>query len=161
MNAAFLRKQTRVALLTLLWLATGCYRYTPLPGAPAPEAEVRLRLTQAGSASLAPVLGRGTVAVEGRVAAVTDTAYVLAVSATLKPSETSNVSDARTVWAGEMVNIPRASVASADNRTLDRGHTATVFGVSAVAAAILVKLVVHTLGSGGSGGDAGGTIVTP
>jgi len=96
--------------------------------------------------------------VEGRVAAVTDTAYVVSMSATLKPAENGND---RTVWAGEMVSIPRASIASAESRTLDRGRTATLFGVGAVAAAIVVKLVVHTLGSGGSGGDTGGTVVTP
>jgi hypothetical protein len=60
-----------------------------------------------------------------------------------------------------MVTIPRQSIARADNRTLDRGRTAGVFAASAVAAAIVVKLVVHTLGSGGSGGDTGGTVVTP
>ena len=159
MNADFLRKEIRVALL--LCLATGCYRYVALPAAPARDADVRFQLTPAGSASLTPVLGRGTMAVEGRVAALTDTAYVLAVSATLKPTEDGNNSAARTVWAGEMVTIPRASVASAENRTLDRGHTAGIFAVSAVAAAIVVKLVVHTLGSGGSGGDTGGAVVTP
>jgi len=159
MNADFLRRRARVALL--LCLATGCYRYVPLtPGAAPPprDAEVRFGLTQAGAAALTPVLGRGTIAVEGRVAAVTDTAYVVSMSATLKPAENGND---RTVWAGEMVSIPRASIASAESRTLDRGRTATLFGVGAVAAAIVVKLVVHTLGSGGSGGDTGGTVVTP
>jgi hypothetical protein len=158
MNANFFWKPTRFAVV--LCLAAGCYRYVPPPVAPARDAEVRFQLTPAGSTSLTPVLGRGTVAVEGRVAAVTDTAYVLAVSATLKPSEDGNNS-ARTVWAGEMVTIPRQSIARADNRTLDRGRTAGVIAASAVAAAIVVKLVVHTLGSGGSGGDTGGTVVTP
>jgi len=157
MTADFLRRRTRVALL--LCLATGCYRYVPLtPGATPRDAEVRFGLTQAGAAALTPILGRGTIAVEGRVAAVTDTAYVVSMSATLKPAENGND---RTVWAGEMVSIPRASIASAESRTLDRGRTTTLFGVGAVAAAIVVKLVVHTLGSGGSGGDTGGTVVTP
>ena len=160
MNINFVRKQTRVALL--FCLATGCYRYVPLAsGTFAADTEVRFGLTPAGSASLAPVLGRGTVAVEGRVAGVTDTAYVVAMSATLKPTEDGTVSTARTVWAGEMVSIPRASVATTESRTLDRGRTAAVFAATSVAAAIIVKLVVHTLGSGGSGGDTGGTVVTP
>jgi len=161
MNIDSLRNPARVASL-ILGFATGCYQYVPMsPGAPVPNAEVRFALTPAGAASLTPVLGRGTVAVEGRVATVTDTAYVLAVSATLKPNEGGTASTARTVWAGEMVNIPRASIASTDSRTLDRGRTATIFGVGAVAGAIVLKLVVHTLGSGGSGGDTGGTVVTP
>ena len=160
MNPAFRFAQIPVALL--LCLATGCYRYTPTTaGAPAPGAEVRLALTQAGSASLAPVLGRGTVAVEGRVAIATDTSYVLAVAATLKPVDDGTASTSRTVWAGESVSVPRTAVASTEGRTLDRARTTTLLTAGAVAAALAVKLIVHTLGSGGGGGDTGGTVVTP
>jgi len=118
-------------------------------------------LTQAGSASLAPVLGRGTVAVEGRVAIATDTSYVLAVAATLKPVDDGTASTSRTVWAGESVSVPRNAIASTEGRTLDRGRTTTLLTAGAVAAALAVKLIVHTLGSGGGGGDTGGTVVTP
>jgi hypothetical protein len=153
-------KQTRVSLV--LCIATACYRYAPTTtGAPTPGAQVRFALTQAGSASLAPVLGRGTVAVEGRVALVSDTSYVLAVAATLKPVEDGTTSTSRTVWAGETVSIPRAAVAGVEGRTLDRGRTTTLLSAGAAAAAIAVKLIVHGLGSGGSSGDTGGTVVTP
>ena len=110
---------------------------------------------------MAPVLGRGTVAAEGRLSSVTDVAYVLAVSATLKASDDGTVDTTRTVWAGESVTIPRSAVAGIQARTLNRSRTATAFGVGAIVTAIAVKLIVHAAGSGGSGGDTGGTVVTP
>lgn len=143
-------------------LANGCYRYAPLDSSPpVVGSELRLSLTTGGMSTLAPVLGRGTIAAEGRLSSVTDAAYVLAVSATLKLTDDGAVDTTRTVWAGESVTVPRSAVAGVQARTLNRSRTAAAFGVGAIVAAIAVKLIVHAAGSGGSGGDTGGTVVTP
>jgi hypothetical protein len=155
----------RRARLAIVLLLPACYRYIADGSAvsASPGADARLVLTPAGAASLAPVLGRETAAVEGRVMSRSDSVYVVSVSATLKRVQGASSDSAlsRTAWAGESVTIPRAAVAETERRSLDSRRTvvaATVFTAAAVAA---VRLIVHSVGSSGGGGDTGGPVVTP
>ena len=142
-------------------MAASCYRYTPVTAPTAPVAAtgsyVRLALREP-SPELKRVLGAETVAVEGQVVGTSDTAYTVAVTATLKPP-TVSTSMRRTVWASERVDIPLSAVGSTELRSLDRGRTARVVALSAVAAAVAVRLIMTATGSStGDGGNGGGVI---
>lgn len=155
----------RRARLAIVLLLPACYRYTAdgaTASAPA-GADARLVLTPAGAATLAPILGRETTAVEGRVMSRSDSAYVVSVSATLKRVQGAGSDSAlsRTAWAGESVTIPRAAVAGTERRSLDSRRTAVAATVFAAVAVAAVRMIVHSVGSSGGGGDTGGPVVTP
>ena len=90
---------------------------------------------------------------------MSDIAYTVAVAATLKPPTVSTAMR-RTVWANEHVVIPLSAVGSTELRSLDRGRTARVVALSAVAAAVAVRLIMTATGSSG-GDDGGGGIIVP
>ena len=151
----------RVRLAALL-LFCACYRYTPQTGAAVPLGkDLRLTLTTSGAATLIPILGRETVAVEGRVMSLSDSGYVVAVSGTLKRGlGSSGETTSRTPWVGESVTIPRAAVAGVELRSLDAGRTGLTSALIVVAAVATVRIIVHAIGSSGGPAD-GGTVVTP
>jgi hypothetical protein len=155
-----LRRRRLAAVLML----SGCYRYVPT-SANAPIAagsEVRLTLTPAGSASLTPILGRDNRAVDGHVSSVTENAYVIAVSGTIKRQQGSGgeITLMRTTWAGESVAIPRTAVEGVELRSLDAKKTGFVAVLGTALTIIAVKLVTHVIGSSGSDAD-GGTVISP
>jgi hypothetical protein len=133
-------------------LLAGCYRYTAVNEPPGAGADVRIRLTEAGAASLAPLLGAGTTSVSGRIITASDSTLLLAVSETGR-------GDARVAWAGERVTVPRLALASAEYRSLDRWRTVGI-GAAGVGAAGVVALLVNALSSR-AGGDGDGTVVIP
>ena len=134
-------------------LLGGCYRYTAMSGAPGAGTDVRIHLTEAGGASLAPVLGAGTTSVTGRVISATDTDLVLVVSETGRP-------DGRVSWGGERITLPRSALASAEHRSLDRRRTVGVAAIGLGAAGVIAYLV-NLLGSSSGGDDGGGVIIPP
>ena len=141
-------------------LLAACYRYVPSADVPpAPAADVRLELTPAGAAGLAPFLGNATTAVEGRVLSASDSAYRLAVFGTLKAGDGVGATSSRIVWAGDLVTIPRAAVGGVERRTLDRRRTTLLAVIGALGAAATVQLLVH--GGGGSGSGDGPPVVNP
>ena len=140
-------------------MLSACYRYVPNTTAPVTTgSELRLVLTPAGSASLVPILGRDTRAVEGRVSNAADSGYVVAVSGTLKPSQGSDgeTTMTRTTWAGESVGFPRVAVESVELRSLDARKTTFAAVLGAALTAITVKLITHAIGSSGGGRWDGG-----
>jgi len=151
----------RATALALALFAGGCYRYSAIePNDATASSEVRLNLTDAGSLALVSTLGTSTAAAEGRIVRVTDSAYVIAMSSTLKRTE-DPTSLARTMWAGESVSIPRSAVAGVEQRSLDRRRTAVAASVATVLGVLAAKLIVHGVGSSSSGGDTGTPVVTP
>lgn len=154
-----LRRRRFAAVLML----SACYRYVPNTTAPVTAgSELRLVLTPAGSASLVPILGQNTTAVEGHVSNATDSGYVVAVSGTIKRGQGSGgeTTMTRTSWAGESVRIPRVAVQSVEVRSLDARKTTFAAVVGAALTALTVKLITHAIGSSG-GGTEGGTVVSP
>jgi hypothetical protein len=152
----------RLPLAAVLVLSA-CYQYVPSGTAAAPMgSEVRLVLSQAGASALVPILGRETIAVEGRVSSLTDNSYVVAVSGTLKrgPSLDGVSAVSRTTWAGEAVTIPRAAVASVEQRSLEPRRTGFAVVVGAALTFAAVRLITHAIGSSG-GGTEGGTVISP
>lgn len=134
-------------------LLGGCYRYTAMSAAPGAGTDVRIHLTEAGGASLAPVLGAGTTSVTGRVMSATDTDLVLVVSETGR-------ADGRVSWGGERITLPRSALASAEHRSLDRWRTVGV-GAIGIGAAGVIALLVNALSSSSGGDDGGGVIIPP
>ncbi len=126
----------------------GCYVYTPLDTVtPRSDVEVALALTDLGRVEAGHALGPSIDRVEGRVAQVSDTAYVLQVS---------SVRDIRgvvTKWSGETVTVPRAWVGSASTRRLSRSRTYLLAGAFTAGAAAFIAS--RALGIGGPGMPSG------
>jgi hypothetical protein len=152
----------RLAAFALPLFAGACYRYSAIePTAAVPASEVRLNLTPAGSLALVSTLGVATAAAEGRIVRLTDDAYVLAVSSTLKRADENPESMTRTVWAGESVSIPKSAVAGVEQRSLDRRRTTIAASVATVLGVLAARIIVHGVGSSGSESGTGPPVVTP
>ena len=115
-------------------------------------AEMRVRLTDAGAVALAPLVGNRVEIVDGRLASAADTVLTLSVTGT-----TDRLGN-ETPWRGEEVAIPRAMVAGVEQRTLDRGKSYLVGGITAGLVAV-VGIGFSMNGSGG--GDRGSSPVVP
>jgi hypothetical protein len=141
-------------------LLAGCYRYAASPTpTPAAGAHVRFTLADSSLTTVQRVLGERTFAVEGHVLAVTDSLYMLNVTATLKKGIVGDPPN-RVVWAGESVGIPRSAVNGIELRSLDKSRTTRAIAIGAVVVAVTAKIVLSAV-SGGYGGDDGGPIITP
>ena len=139
-----------VAAAAALLLTAGCYSYRPVAGvAPAPGAELRVQLTDAGMSELTRYLGPRVMTVDGRLVEIEpDSTLMLSVKAV----HTAEGGLQR--WPGEgTVRVPNAAVASVSRRTLSRKRTA-VFAGGLTAA--LVAIGVYALDLGRAGGSPGG-----
>ena len=127
-----------------------CYRYTPIDSpAPALGSEVRLRLTDAGAITMAPLVGNRIEVVDGHVSSVADT------SVTLSVTQTTDRLGAEVPWKGERVVFPRATVAGFERRSLDKGKSYLMGGITAgLVAAVGIGF---SISGGGSGGQSSGT----
>jgi hypothetical protein len=110
---------TGVPVLALT-LFSACYRYVPMTGTElVPGSAFRGHLTPEGSAQVASIMGENVGRFDGRLITVSDSGYVVAMSATLKRSD-----QRATVWTGEQLVIPRNAVGTFELRELDRPRTA-------------------------------------
>ena len=135
-----------------LGVLCGCYRYVPMETAAAPTVgtHVRARLTAEGARSLAPRIGEGVTALEGRVVRVEGGDPVLAVARTLRADSVESLWD-----GGEPVAVPRAAVAGFERRRLDARRTVGAAAIGAGALFLLGRLIDSLGGSGGGGGGTG------
>jgi hypothetical protein len=128
-----------------LTLFSACYRYIPATTGPVVGGAYRGHFTPEGSRQVAPLVGENVDTFDGRVVTVTDTAYLIAMSATFKRA------DARTtVWTGEQLVIPRTAVNRFELRELDRPKTmraAALYGAGILAIGVLV-FSIKSLSSG-------------
>jgi hypothetical protein len=131
----------------------GCYSYTPIDVTPsAVGADVRVRLTDAGSVTLAPYVGNRIELIDGRVSAIADTAVTLSVTGTTDRIGTE------TSWRGEQVTIPRAMVAEFGGRSINRRRSFMAGGIAAGLVAVVgVGFGISGSGGGGRGGGTGST----
>ncbi|MBI2797283.1 MAG: hypothetical protein HYX65_11315 [Gemmatimonadetes bacterium] len=131
-------------------LSAGCYSYTPLRTAPGTGEEARVRLTELGSATLAPRIGTGVIAIRGRLVAADSASLTLSVVGVTNRQELEDP------WIGEKVVVPRQFVSGYDRRNLNLARSAllaggVVFGGAAIIAGI--KLGGDLLGR--NGGNSG------
>jgi hypothetical protein len=133
----------------LALLAAACQSYAPIPIAEAPSAQtVRVELTAAAAERLAPALGPGVAAVDGRVVAVAGDSLRLAVTeALLRNGQTVE-------WRGERVAVAQGDVAQLRRRRPSALRSAllgaSIVGVAALAAGLVGR-------DGGDGGGRGGS----
>ncbi len=139
-----------------LLLLAGCYRYVPVAGAaaPAPGAEVRLHLTPAGSAHVAPALGAQTVFVAGRAERAGGDSLRLRLAESVGPT------GATTRWVGERVTLPLGAVARGEQRVLDRRRS-FLAGAGAVLGAAAGYALLRAASGGGAGAGGDPPIPTP
>ena len=126
-------------------LLAGCYVYSPVSAASSPAGiPVRLTLTDAGTANLAPELGPSVEAVGGRLLNDSGDAYLLALSDSRKRN------GMEIDWRGEQVTISKSLVASIQERQFSRTRTGIL------AAGLIGAMVVARQVFWGPGGVFGG-----
>jgi hypothetical protein len=139
---------TGVPVLALTLLGA-CYRYVPVTGDLVVGGAYRGHLTPEGSQQVARLVGENVERFDGRIITVTDTAYLVAMGATLKRAEVRP-----TIWTGEQLAIPRSAVTRFELRQLDRPRTIRAAALYAVGVVALGALVFSIQGirSGDNGG---------
>ena len=128
-----------------------CYRYTPIDSSsPALGSEVRLRLTDAGAITMAPLVGNRIEVVDGHISSVADT------SVTLSVTQTTDRLGSEVTWKGEQVVFPRTTVAGLERRSLDKGKSYLVGGITAgLVAAVGIGFSITGSGSNGQSSGTG------
>ena len=128
-----------------------CYRYTAIDSSsPALGTEVRVRLTDQGAITLAPLVGNRIETVDGRVASVADTAVTLSVTGTIDRL------GSEVTWKGENVVFPRSTLAGVDRRSIDKGKSYLVGGIAAgLVAAVGIGFSISGSGSNGQSSGSG------
>jgi hypothetical protein len=102
-----------------LTLFSACYRYVPTSSTDLTVGNAyRGHFTPEGSQRVATIVGENVERFDGRIVSVLDTAYLVAMSATLKRAE-----QRPTMWTGEQLMIPRSAVNRFELRELDRPKT--------------------------------------
>ena len=120
---------------------SGCYEYLQVPVTPNLAGhEVQLSITDSGSLVLAPQVGYGIEAVDGKLISDSDMRYQVAVTSIRRRD--GQESD----WNGESVNIPHSLVSTIMERRFSRSRSALF------AAATTMAMVVARRAFGGTGG---------
>jgi hypothetical protein len=134
----------------VLTLSSACYRYVPVTGTDLVVGTAyRGHLTPEGSQRVAPLVGENVERFDGRIVSVLDTAYLVAISATLKRNNAQ-----QSLWSGEQLLIPRSAVTRFEMRELDRSRTIRAAALYALGIAV-VGLAVFSISSLVSGDGTG------
>ncbi len=135
-------------LRRVIWIVpflAGCYEYKPVTTASAPTGQpIRLTLTDAGSADLAPALGPSMEEVGGKLLNASGDAYVVALSDSRKRN------GMEIDWRGEEVSISKSLVASIQLRKFSPARTGFL------TAGVVGALVILQRSFWGPGGVFGG-----
>lgn len=131
-----------------------CYRYVPTTGDVVVGSAYRGHLSAEGSQRVAPLLGVDVERFDGRFVSVLDTAYLVAMSATVKRGDPR-----ATIWTGEHLVIPRNAVTRIELRELDRPRTVRAAALSAGGMLLLGAVVLSVKGL--VSGSNPGPVVTP
>jgi hypothetical protein len=99
-------------------------------------------LSAEGSQQVARLVGENVTRFDGRILVVSDSAYLVAMSATLKQME-----ERATVWTGEELMIPRTAVNRFERRELDRQRTIRAAGLYALGIAAVGALLFSIQGA--------------
>jgi hypothetical protein len=136
----------RFAIIAFLLIAAGCYAFVPVASSPSTVgAAVQIALTSEGSVALTPEVGPSVATIEGQLLADSSSAYVLAVTRTVRRD------GAATDWRGEKVEVPHGLISLVATRQLSRTRT---IAFSALATGLLAA--ISEAFAGGSGGSVSG-----
>jgi hypothetical protein len=133
--------------------ATGCYGYYQPVTPDLAGRLVQLSITDSGSVVLAPQVGYGIEAVDGKLIADSDMRYQVAVTGIRRRD------GLEADWKGEPVNIPHDVVSTVMERRFSRTRTILLAGATTIAM-VSVKRAFGGAGGattpGGSTGNGGG-----
>lgn len=136
-----------------LTVFSACYRYVPASSTDLTVGSAyRGHFTPEGSQRVATIVGENVERFDGRIVSVLDTAYLVAMSATLKRAE-----QRPTMWTGEQLMIPRSAVNRFELRELDRSKTLRAAALY-TGGVVLIGVLVFSIKSLASGE---GTIPPP
>ena len=141
-------KLRKIAALTAFtgFGTSACYGYYR-PLAPGLSGHVvQLSITDSGSVVLAPQVGYGIEAVDGKLIADSDMRYLVAVTGIRRRDGQESG------WKGESVAIPHSLVSTIMERRFSRART-TLFAVAMTSAMVAVK---HAFGGAGGATAPGG-----
>lgn len=115
------RALLRRPIAALLLLSLGaCHTTRPMDRIPGANEEARLRLSDLGAASMAPVIGPGITGLRGTILAMDSAAVRMSVVAVVDREGLENR------WLGEQVTIKREFITGYDQRELSSFKTALV-----------------------------------
>ena len=136
------------SLLTVSVLLSGCFQYVPVqPVMPEPGTTIRAHLTDSASAMLAPTVGPGIGALEGRLLRRDEGGIEMAVS-----SARFRFGGGSQTRYGEPLTVPQFGIAAVEERKLSLGRTALLAGGVVLGALGFVIAVDAAGGDGGGGG---------
>lgn len=127
--------------------ATGCYGYYQPTTPNLTGHQLQLSITDSGAVFLAPQVGLGIEAVDGRLVADTGSRYVIAVSGI------RHRDGLESDWKGESVYIQHVFVSTVMERRFSRARTM----LFAAATAIAMVSVKHAFGGAGGATSPGGS----
>jgi hypothetical protein len=131
--------------------ASACYGYYPPARADLTGREVQVSLTDSGAVVLAPRIGNGIEAVQGRVLADTVSHLELSVMGTQRRDGIENT------WKGEPVDIPRSLIAVVWERRFSVARTALFVTITTIA----MLGIKQAFGGAGGSNAPGGTQPPP
>ena len=139
-----MRRSKAPVIAALAWLAglsaTGCYGYYQPMTSNLTGRQLQLSITDSGAVILAPQVGFGIEAVDGRLVADSASRYVVSVSGIRRRD------GLQSDWKGESVYIQHVFVSTVMERRFSRART-TLF-----AAATTIAMVAMKRAFGGAGG---------
>ena len=136
------------ALGALAWFsAAGCYGYYQPMSPNLTGRQLQLSITDSGAVILAPQVGFGIEAVDGRLVADSAARYIVSVSGI------RHRDGFESDWKGESVYIPHVFVSTIMERRFSRART-TLFAAATTIAMVAVK---HAFGGAGGATAPGGS----
>lgn len=129
------RRGALVSVLAILPALQACYTYAPLgTPTPTPGETFVFEVSDRGRVDLSERFGTGLKEVEGRLAGVENTQYLINIS------RVSHLNGQTAQWSGETSRIDQNNISVVRGRKLSRGRTAlAAVGATAAVAAILAS----------------------
>jgi len=132
--------------------SSACYQSVPLASSPPPAGtRVMARLTQQGSADMAPTIGAGAAGVEGVVIRTAADGWDLSML------RVEQVAGTDVVWNREVVKFPSTALGTVTERRFNQRQSILAAGVITTGALLLARVfggnLVNGGGSGGGGSD--------
>jgi len=133
-------------------MSTACQVYTPVQVSPATTGkDVRVTLTQSGSAELASTLGAPADFLEGRLAEASDSMLVV------RMKSLTRINGVEDSWNGESVRIPARDVSKVETSRVSSARS-TILAVALIGGAIFAgNSFLHGESQGSAGKGSPGT----
>ncbi len=129
----------RIIVIAGLAVCSACYQYSAFQPTPATVGKaVRIQLTDAGTARVAPLVGPAADYVDGNLTSITDSSYSIALAALGRRNGSEEG------WKGEPVTLSHSDVESIELRKASPGRSAALTAALVSGAA----LVARALGAG-------------